>query len=209
MKMWKLFVAVALAGVAVLLVMSLGVAAPVSASGAQIDRVTDDPLESVVSDTLPMTHPVGILIALYFNIPYTHVVELHEAGFGFGTIARAYLTAYQSKGILTPEQILAMRQAGTGWGQIKKEDGIHPGGNGLGTIVRQHGTPQPAAPQPPNAPPAGNEQGKKDQGGNTAPAIAVTLQGTLNLGKVPRSNMNGGHEHTHGRRTFRGIRALE
>ena len=71
-------------------------------------------------------------------------MELHESGFGFGTIARAYLTAQQSNGALTPEQILAMRQAGMGWGQIKKEYGIHPGGNGLGTIMREHGTPQPA-----------------------------------------------------------------
>ena len=133
MKTWKLFLAVALAVVAVFLKTSIVVAAPASTGSVQIDRVYDDP-EPVLSDTLPTTHPVGIVIALYFNIPYTQVMELHDEGLGFGVIARAYLTALVSDGALTPEQVLDMVQAGVGWGQIKQEYGIHPGGNGLGSI---------------------------------------------------------------------------
>jgi len=173
MQKWKLLSAVLLAGVAVFAMTSMVMAAPASTTGAQINQAYDDPIDSVLTDTLPMTHPVAAIIAFYFNIPYTQVTALHAAGFGYGTIARAYLTAQQSNGALTPDQILAMRQAGTGWGQIKKEYGIHPGGNGLGTIVREHGTPQPAA-QPPDGPPddskQNKEKGKVDQGGNSGPA---------------------------------------
>ncbi len=135
MKAWKLVVAVMIAALAVLLMTSIVVAAPASASGVQTNQVYDDPPGSTLTDTLPTTHPVGIVIAVYFNIPYTQVVALHDEGFGFGTIARAYLTAYASNGALTPEQVLAMRQEGVGWGEIKKDYGVHPGGNGLGSIM--------------------------------------------------------------------------
>jgi hypothetical protein len=143
MKTWRLFLAVALAAVAVLLMTSIVVAAPASTSSAPIDRVYDDP-DPILTDTLPTTHPVGIVIAVYFNIPYTQVMTLHDDGFGFGTIARAYLTAFASAGELTPEQVLDMRLAGVGWGQIKKDYGVHPGGNGLGSIMGN----KPAAPDP-------------------------------------------------------------
>jgi hypothetical protein len=193
-KTWKLFIAVVLAGVAVFMMTSMVVAAPASANGVQTHRVYADPLDPVLTDTLPMTHPVAAIIAFYFNIPYTQVMALHDAGFGFGTIARAYLTAQQLNGALTPEQILAMRQAGTGWGQMKKEYGIHPGGNGLGTIVRQHGTPQPPAPQPPaqspNVPPDGNKKGKEDKGGNpgsaACPGNSCNAPGHTKSGQGPK-----------------------
>jgi hypothetical protein len=149
MKPWRLLLAVALAAAAVLLMTSLVVAAPASTTGVQINRVFDNP-EPILTDTLPMTHPVGIAIARYFNISYTQVMSLHAQGFGFGTIARAYLTAYASHGALTPEQVLALRQADVGWGQIKKDYGVHPGGNGLGSIMRK----KPDAPQPEPAIPA-------------------------------------------------------
>jgi hypothetical protein len=169
MQKWKLLSAMLLAGAAVFMMTSIVAAAPASTSSAQLDRISDDPLDQVLTDTLPTTHPVGIIIALYFNIPYTQVMALHNEGFGFGTIARAYLTARQSNGALTPEQLLAMRQAGTGWGQIKKEYGIHPGGNGLGTVVRDHGTPQPTV-QLPDDNRQNKEKGKDDKGGNSGPA---------------------------------------
>ena len=134
MKTWKLFLAVALAAVALLVMTSIVFAAPASAGSAPVNRVYDDP-DPVLTDTLPTTHPVGSLIALFLNIPYTQVMELHNEGWGFGEIARVYLTAMASGGALTPEDLLAMRQEGVGWGQIKKDYGIHPGGNGLGAIM--------------------------------------------------------------------------
>lgn len=171
MKPWRIIFVLFVSSLAMCLLTGVVAAGPAADAVVNPVRSSDDAL--ALTDTLPLTHPVASLIALYFNIPYTHVLELHESGFGFGTIARAYLTAQQSNGALTPEQLLAMRQAGTGWGQIKKEYGIHPGGNGLGTIVRQHGTPQPAA-QPPDGPPDDSKQNKEkdkvNQGGNSGPA---------------------------------------
>jgi hypothetical protein len=135
MKTWRMVAAVMIATSAVLLMTSIVVAAPAAANGVQTNQVYDDPPESILTDTLPTTHPVGSMIALFFDIPYTQVIALHDEGFGFGTIARAYLTAAASDGALTPEQVLALRQAGVGWGEIKKDYGVHPGGNGLGSIM--------------------------------------------------------------------------
>lgn len=133
MKTLKLLLAAALAVVAVLLMTSSVLA--VSAGGEQAQRVYGKP-EPILTNTLPTTHPVGSAIAVYFNIPYTQVMALHDEGFGFGTIARAYLTAFASGGALTVEQALEAHQAGVGWGQIKKDYGVPPGGNGLGSIMR-------------------------------------------------------------------------
>jgi hypothetical protein len=189
MQKWKLLSAMLLAGMAVFMMTSIVAAAPASTSSAQINRLSDDPLDQIVTDTLPTTHPVGIIIALYFNIPYTQVMTLHDEGFGFGTIARAYLTAQQSNGALTPEQILAMRQAGTGWGQIKKQYGIAPGGNGLGTIMRDHGTPQPPSGSPDNGKQS-KEKGKVDKGGSPGsapcPGNSCNAPGKTKPGQGPK-----------------------
>ncbi|HSD82249.1 MAG TPA: hypothetical protein VLG46_00220 [Anaerolineae bacterium] len=146
MKTWKMIVAVMIATMAVLLMTSIVVAAPAAASAVPANQADDDPPGSILSDTLPTTHPVGIVIALFFDIPYTQVMTLHAEGFGFGTIARAYLTAAASEGALTPEQVLALRQAGVGWGEIKKDYGVHPGGNGLGSIMGNKKDPSTVAP---------------------------------------------------------------
>jgi hypothetical protein len=157
MKTWNLLLAVTLAAVAMLLLTSIVMAAPASTGSVPINRVYDVP-HPVLSSTLPTTHPVGIAIAVYFNIPYTQVMALHNEGLGFGVIARVYLTARASGGTLTPEQVLAMRQAGMGWGQIKQDYGVQPGGNGLGTIM---GNKPQAAPTsaPPQVQPGNNNQG--------------------------------------------------
>jgi hypothetical protein len=161
MKPWRLLLAVALAAAAVLLMTSLVVAAPASTPEVRTSRVPDDP-DPILTGTLPTTHPVGIAIARYFNISYTQVMSWHAQGFGFGAIARAYLTALASNGALTPEQVLAQRQAGVGWGQIKRDYGVPPGGKGLGTIMsNKHDAPQPepAAPASPKVKPGKNASG--------------------------------------------------
>jgi hypothetical protein len=178
MKPWRLLLAVALAAAAGLLMTSLVVAAPASTPGAQTNRVYDDP-DPILTDTLPMTHPVGIVIARYFNISYTQVMSWHAQGLGFGTIARAYLTAYASDGALTPEQVLALQQAGVGWGQIKKDYGVHPGGNGLGSIMsKKPDAPQsePTTPAPPevkSAPPGA----KPDKNASGCPGNSCNAPG--------------------------------
>jgi len=81
-------------------------------------------------------HPVALAISVFFGLECVDVTELHESGVGFGVIGRAYLTALASEGQLTPEEAIEMHQSGTGWGQMLKEFGIHPGGKGLGAIMR-------------------------------------------------------------------------
>jgi hypothetical protein len=182
MKMWKLLMAVALAAVAVLLMTSMVIAAPASTGSVQINRVYDDP-DPVLSDTLPTTHPVGIVISVYFNIPYTQVMALHDKGFGFGEIARAYLTAYMSDGALTPEQVLDMRLTGVGWGQIKKDYGVHPGGNGLGSIMSNKSAPP--QPEPNTSAPPEVKPGNKGQGGpGSCPGNSCNAPGQQKLPQV-------------------------
>jgi hypothetical protein len=146
--------------------------------------VYDDPLGSTLTDTLPTTHPVGIAIAVYFNIPYTQVVALHDGGLGFGTIARAYLTAYASNGALTPEQVLALRQAGVGWGEIKKDYGVHPGGNGLGSIMGQKPDADAAATIAP--PKKGQGQGGANCPGNSCNAPGQQKPPKVKPTKTPK-----------------------
>jgi hypothetical protein len=170
MKTWKLLLAIAVAVVAVLLVTSMVMAAPASTVELQANR-TNNVLTSTLTNTLPMTHPVGIAIALFFNIPYTQVIALHDEGLGFGVIARAYLTALASGGVLSPTQLLEMHQAGVGWGQIKKDYGVHPGGNALGTILdNKHDVPQPE-PLAPAAPTV-----KQNRGSSTTCPATVAMR---------------------------------
>ncbi len=138
MTKWKLLSVMLLTGVALLVMTGLVAAAPAARNVEPLDRVNDDP---IVTGTVPVTQPVAAAIASFFNISYTEVISLHEAGYGFGVIARAYLTALHSNGVLSPTQLLDMFRSGMGWGQIMKTYGVHPGGNGLGTIMRLHGAP--------------------------------------------------------------------
>jgi hypothetical protein len=182
MKAWKLLVAVAVAVVAMLLMTSIVIAAPTSAGSVPTNRVYGHS-DQVMTGTMPLTHPVAIRIALYFNLPYTQVMALHAEGFGFGTIARAYLTALASGGQLSPTQVLAMHLAGIGWGQIKKEYGVHPGGNGLGTIMRE----KPVAPQPELTTPAPPEV-KQGNPASTCPGNSCNAPGHNKFGSGPGPN---------------------
>ncbi len=170
MKTWKFILAVALAVVAVALMTCIVVAAPASTSSVPANRVFDvtDP---ILTDTLPTTHPVGIIIAVFFQIPYTQVMDLHNEGFGFGEIARVYLMADVLSGTLTPDEILTMRQDGMGWGQIMKENDFAPGGKGLGSIMRNKPvTSEPGAAIAPKGPKPDNDNNGTNCPGNSCNA---------------------------------------
>ena len=126
-------------------------AAPPVAAMRQNEEPTPPPPE-VPTPTLTI-HPVGAAIAKFFDISYTDVMSLHQSGVGFGVIARAYMTAQFSDGQLTPEEVLELFQSGAGWGQIMKEYGVHPGGKGLGAIMRGHKGGKPPSD---DAPPPGD-----------------------------------------------------
>ena len=121
---------------------SVVLAASAESSGAArpdvAARLNQEPPPTDVPTPTLTIHPVGAAIAKFFDIAYTDVMTLHESGVGFGVIARAYMTAKFSDGQLTPEEVLELFQSGTGWGQIMKEYGVHPGGKGLGAIMRGH-----------------------------------------------------------------------
>lgn len=142
----------------------------------------------VPTSTVPHTHPVALAISLYFHLPYTEVIALHDSGVGFGVIARAYLTAKVSNGVLSPTQVLEMFQSGQGWGQIKKQYGVHPGGNGLGSIMSGKAAPLPAeTPAPmPNLKP--KEQPAASSPGNpaTCPGNSCNAPGHNKPDKPPK-----------------------
>jgi hypothetical protein len=97
-------------------------------------------LTPTATPTPEFCHPVARVIAQFFDLTCAKVTELHDDGVGFGVIARAYLTAQVLQTLgeeVSPEELLALHQAGVGWGQIMKQYGAaaHPGGKGLGTIM--------------------------------------------------------------------------
>jgi hypothetical protein len=71
-----------------------------------------------------MQHPVATALAEYFEVPYEEVMGLHLDGYGFGVITKAYFFADELD--MEPAELLEAAH-GTGWGNILKENGIHPG----------------------------------------------------------------------------------
>jgi len=106
----------------------------------------DDPISDTntisdtdtISHTTSVSHPVASAIAEYFEVDASEIAALHDEGLGFGVIAHAYFVA-RTLGNVTPADVLAEFQAGTGWGEIMKGYGLHPGlagrGGNLGSIM--------------------------------------------------------------------------
>jgi hypothetical protein len=122
-------------------------AEPVALFQAPITPTTE------ITSTTSHTHPVAAAIASHFSgvfstpTTYAGIMALHEEGYGFGVIAKAYFAA-QKLGI-DPQDLLDEFTAGTGWGQIMKNHELHPGqagrGGNLGDIMSGHGNSQPDA----------------------------------------------------------------
>ena len=86
-------------------------------------------------DSATKLHPVAKALAGFFDVPYEDIAELHEAGNGFGNIAKAYFFADRlaefGEEAITPEDLLTEAH-GAGWGNTLKNYGIHPGAVGNG-----------------------------------------------------------------------------
>jgi hypothetical protein len=95
-------------------------------------------------DETAKEHPVASAIAEYFGVEYEEIKDLHDSGYGFGNIAKAYFFAEQLG--LTPDEMLLQAHE-SGWGNVLKEYGIHPGsiGNGNGNRPDEVGPPEHAA----------------------------------------------------------------
>jgi hypothetical protein len=157
MKLTRLATMVALSSALTILIVGIVSAAPArsnqssahSAVVRYMDQGTPEPTETPeithtedLTSTTHMTQPVALAISLFFSGTYSDVISLHNAGFGFGEIARAYFIANLSKGSVTPQQVLDLAAGGMGWGEIMKQYAFKPGhGNNLGAIMRgDHGS---------------------------------------------------------------------
>ncbi len=114
-------------------------------------------------------HPVATALADYFEVEYDEIMSLHESGYGFGNIAKAYFFGDQLG--LDP-QVLLTDAKGSGWGNVLKENGVHPGSVGKGHDKKsdvteqtdEAGQPQHGGGKPDFAGPSG--QGGGNGGGN-------------------------------------------
>jgi|GEM_PF-6051700 len=108
-------------------------------------------------------HPVANAIAQEFNITNEEIVALHQAGYGFGEIAKAYSLADELG--MAPEDILPQARE-VGWGKLLKDNGLHPSlagkGNNLGAIMSKHKGNRPVHAGPPggDGPPGLIKKGK-------------------------------------------------
>ena len=109
-------------------------------SAIEINRIAMD-LDTDVTQTVTSTtaltpsNKIAILVARFFSVPVTVVIQLHSDGWGYGEIFKLYQIARVSG--KTPEEIQVMCDSGMGWGQIAKALTIRPGnaGDNLGGVV--------------------------------------------------------------------------
>lgn len=70
-------------------------------------------------------HPHATTLAEDYDVTYEEIMEKFCDGYGFGEIEIAYLLADEVG--MDVEEIHALREAGMGWGNIRKEVGASPG----------------------------------------------------------------------------------
>jgi hypothetical protein len=167
--------------------------------GEEPDDEGDDPegREEGVDDDLGQ-HPVASALADFFfaemldemtyedvNALYDEIMALHEAGNGFGTITKAYFFAGKFDPPLTPQELLEEAH-GTGWGNVLKEGGIHPGavGNGAANSNRPDHAGRPDSDNPAKDGPPGQLKKEDQTGGRHA--------GSTNLVGPGGNNGNNG-----------------
>jgi hypothetical protein len=160
---------------------------PADDGAPENDNTGDTPLDG--TEPVAKEHPVASAIAEYFGVTYDEIMSLHEAGNGFGNIAKAYFFADKMDPPLTPEELLEAAH-GTGWGNVLKENKIHPGSVGNGNGHR----PESGGPGDDGPP------GQAKKGNNlTAPAGSDLVGQSGNNGNGKGNNGNGGnHGNGHG-----------
>ena len=101
-------------------------------------------------------NPVAAYLAGLTGYTYEELVTLQKDGNGLGNIGRAYLFSLAT-GISLEEALTQAKEMG--WGNLYKEYGLKPGGNGLGSLI----TKGPGLDQQPGPPPWAG--GPSDKGG--------------------------------------------
>ncbi|MFN3928106.1 MAG: hypothetical protein ACK4OK_00520 [Thermoflexus sp.] len=146
-------------------------AAPLGEEPTPTLTVTPTP---TLTPTIPFTrvHPVALALARWISqtfpqvgititISATDLMALQAQGFGYGEIARALQLVLASRTDEDPNNDLSLEQAlmlgrQIGWGQAYRLYNLHPGGRGLGSIMRSakpkgFATPSPSATPTPSA----------------------------------------------------------
>jgi hypothetical protein len=104
------------------------------------DACQEEPVEEPTEELcMRDDHPVALALAEEFEVDYSVIADWHCSGKGFGEIARALLIAEKFEGeegeTVTADELLAMRDDGQGWGQIKKEFGVKPSDLAPGRVI--------------------------------------------------------------------------
>ncbi len=131
--------------------------------------------------TLTGVHPVALALARWVSqtfasagitmtLSVTDLMALHAQGFGYGEIARALHLVLASRTDGDPANDLSLEQAlalgrQVGWGQAYRQYHLHPGGRGLGAIMRSASSRAfvPPAPSPTPSPLAASAPGLKQK----------------------------------------------
>ncbi len=148
-------------------------------------------------------HPVASALAEFFFTKmadevaykdvsdlYKEIMDLHEAGNGFGNITKAFFFADKFDPPLTPQELL-QKAHGTGWGNVLKEGDIHPGsvGNGGANSNRPEHAGQPDKDNPAKDGPPGQVKKDSETGGASTGASNLVGPGGNN-GNNGRNNGN-------------------
>jgi hypothetical protein len=141
------------------------------------DSVGDACQEAPVEELcMKDNHPVALALAAEFNVDYRVIADWHCSGFGFGEIARALLIAEKFEGeegeTVTPEELLALRDDGEGWGQIKKEYGVMPSDLAPGHVI------------------SGKHHGQEEEQVQTQTEVQTQTQVEVQTGKGKKGNGN-------------------
>jgi hypothetical protein len=123
---------------------------------------------AVAQDEEPaQNNPVALFLAGLTDVTYEDIIGYQQEGFGLGQIGRALQFAEATD----QEWIDVMTQAqAMGWGQLYREAGLHPGGQGLGSLIGKGrpdwagGPPDHAGP-PPHAGPKEDTENPENEAG--------------------------------------------
>jgi len=84
-------------------------------------------------------NPVAVFLAEVTGTTYEEIIAFQEAGYGMGNISKAYYYI-QATGGGSLGDVMAQAQS-TGWGQVFKDAGLHPGGgHGVGQLFKENDT---------------------------------------------------------------------
>jgi hypothetical protein len=133
--------------------------------GTTDDCGTDDGTTDEETDPTLHQHPVASAIADYFGVEYDEIITLHESGNSFGNIAKAYFFADKLE--LEPAELLESAHS-SGWGNVLKENGLHPGSVGKGNDKQVETPDEPADTVETSAQPGS----KGNHGGGVNPDLA-------------------------------------